>query len=837
MKQRKTVSTVSLMGAVSLMALSFVAHAGERYIENQKGAVQEKPAPTAPVKRKLSEAERKKMQADFKREVERRKKQLAKDKKNKKFKDYDSLITSDSKTNHGIFTTHRVGDKLYYEIPTDKLGKEFLWVVQVSKSEVSRQNTGNPGKRLYVKFERKDDKILLRKVDFTFRAKAGSNEAEVVRDASIDGIIAALDIKSFGKKGQPVIDVSDIFKTDIPEFSTVLSYRGVTIDKNRVFLNSVRAFERNIETRVLATFRSKGTSRRPNTTVEIHHSMVALPDEPMRPRYRDERIGYFSGSHFDFSSDKNEVETKTLIRRWRLEKKDPSAAISEPKKPITYYVGRGVPKKYQKAFLEGILLWNEAFEQAGFKNAIVAKLAPSKQEDPNWDPEDARFSVVRWVPSTIKNAVGPHIEDPRSGEILDADVRMYHNVVKLLEEWYFVQAGATDPRAKTLPLPDDLMHELVRNVVAHEIGHTLGLQHNMIASHAYSVDNLRDIDFLKKYGLSASIMDYTRFNYVAQPEDQAVYVTDRVGPYDKFAIEWGYREFPGVKTAKDEIPLLNEIANRQLTDKRLRFSAASRTDPRAQTEDLSDDAIRAGELGLKNLERIAGNLVTATSEKGKGYKKLKKMYQELRTQMMREFGHVVAQIGGVEADNRLTSDSVEKDVFKPTPLKMQKRAMAFTQDHIFRVQDFWLDRELVRRIGMQTLVRDFSRMQARYIRTILNQNSVVSLVSMEATGYESYRPTELFADMRLGIFSELKARRATVDPFRRKLQHAFVDHLITSAIRRRNRVDSDYYSLARSTLVTLKTDLLKAAKKRSQSMEGMHFSALAEKIDLALEGK
>ncbi len=784
-------------------------------------------------------------------------KQDDKKKDKPKFKKYEDVITKKAVTKKGIFTTHEVDDKLYYEFDPKVFGKEFLWLVQIAKVEAGKGLGGMEAKRLVVKFERFKDNILMRKAAYRLRADEGSTEDIAVKASSLEAIVASLKIVTFGPKKTPVVEMTNVFKGDLDDFSPKASLNAAAIDRSKVFITSVKAFPRNIETRVLATFRRRpprGTSPltqrgSPGTvTAELHHSVVALPDRPMRPRYFDQRVGFFNGSYLNFSSNKNVAERVRPIRRWRLEKRNPGAAMSEPVKPIVWYVGRGVPKKYQQATLEGIEMWQPAFEKAGFKNAIIGKLAPTKKEDPNWDAEDARYSVVRWLASETRNAFGPHVQDPRTGEIIEADVRMFHNVIALLEDWYFIQAGASDPRASKLPLDDKLMAELVKYVVAHEVGHSIGLMHNMLGNNAYPVESYRDPEFVKQFGMSSSIMDYARFNYIAQPGDNVAYVPNKVGPYDHFAVEWGYKEFDNSQPVEADRAHLNKIAERQLNDPRLRFGSGFGGDPRAQTEDIGDDAIKATTYGLMNLERIAGMLVGATAESGKDFSRLNSAYGTLVNQMTRELGHVAAYLGGVERDNLVTGLS-RSDAFRPTPVAKQKEALAFVMKNAFHAQPFLTRRDIAQRIGMGTIVSRVGGSQSSIMRRMLSSAVVRRIGEMEAGGYTVYPAYDIFSAVTKGIFAEAYSKNDSPDVFRRNLQRATVDHLINglkpsrippgipAQFRAAFAVSPDYRALCRSMLVMLQNDLRRASGKSKDNMARVHYADLADAISLALSGK
>lgn len=822
--------TISILLSTVVMA-SFV---GQSFATN----VQDKPAEEkAPVK-----AEAK---ADDKEDSEKKKK------KKPKFKKYADVVTDKAVTKNGVFTTHHVDGKYYFEIDPKSFGDEYVWVTQFSKMQSHFGYAGVEVKRRVVRFERLQDSILMRTVEYGLRADDGTPEKLSVDASSIPQVTHAFKIETFGEGKTPVIDVTNFFKSDIAEFSPKGALKATGLDKKRTFITSMKTFDRNIETRVLATYKLKPMkpvsfferANKPkdtslsSATVELHHSMVKLPDRPMRPRYYDKRVGFFSGSHTDFSSPKDQVDKVTYIRRWRLEKKNPKAKMSEPVEPIVYYVGRGVPEKWRQATLEGIEMWQGAFEQAGFKNAIIGKFAPSKEEDPNWDPEDARYSTVRWLASNIPNAYGPHVEDPRTGEILEADVRMFHNVISLVRDWYFVQASPNDKSAQQLPLPDDVMQRAIRYVVAHEVGHTLGFQHNMLSTNSYPVEKYRDKKWTEKFGTESSIMDYGRFNYIAQPGDGSRLIPI-IGPYDKFAVEWGYSEFKGSEDKDSDVVHMNKIANRMIDDPMLRFGASNRPnasyDPRAQTEDLGDDAVAATKYGMMNLERVAGYIVKATSSDDEHHDLLKHMYGRMVGQMWREFGHVANLVGGIEHDKLVSGQG--QDVYKPTPKLKQKEAVAYLLSDAFKVPKWALGKDVISRIGMHGVTNRITNGQTRLLRSLLHTRKANSMMDLEGAGYDHYPLVELHNDLQNGLFDDLSDNQPNGNIFRRNIQRAYVDQLI-SYITPGSSAKNDLKAVSRGYLLKLQTKISGKVKANGTTMEDFHYTDINKTIANAMEGK
>jgi hypothetical protein len=761
----------------------------------------------------------------------------AKDKdKKSKIKPYDEVITDEAISDVGLFRTHRVKDKLYFEIPPSALNAEMVWVAQIEQTTAGNSYAGMPINDWVVRWEHVGDRVLLRKVIYDIRADTDDPIAKAVTASNIAPIIRSFDVNAYGTDKAPVIDVTELFTKDVPEFSARRSLNAGSMDSKRSFVESSKSFPTNVETRITATYAPgkrptiPGAPRRPGAdipsssgmTAVLHHSMVLLPDVPMKPRVWDPRVGFFTVRFIDFANNKNhEAENVRYIARWRLEKKNPKKKMSEPVKPIVFYVGAGTPEKWKSYVKAGIDMWQSAFEAAGFKNAIVGMYPPDPSVDPDWDPEDARISTIRWLPSPIENAFGPHVSDPRSGEILEADVRMYHNVQKLLRDWYFVQAAASDPRVQNLPMPDEVMGELIQFVVAHEVGHSLGFPHNMKASSSYTVAQLRDPVWTKENGTAPSIMDYARFNYVAQPGDGAALMPG-IGAYDRFAAEWGYREFSDDEA--EEAGLAALLA-KQVDEPMFRFGNPNpAVDSTQQTEDLGSDAVAATELGLKNLERIAAMLVDATTNEGDDYDMLTNMYGELLGQWMREMGHVANVVGGVRQDNLYYGDADQR--FTPNDAAYQRRAVEFLLKNAMTTPQLFLDDDIVMRVTGQGVAAQLQAAHSRLLRQLVSSARINRMTEHSQTGDDVYTPLNLLDDLRGGLFAEVAAGEA-VDFYRRNVQRSYVDRLGSFLVK--PSAGSDLPALARAELITIAKMAATAASTDTMTQAHlMDLSARAE---------
>ncbi|HET9055731.1 MAG TPA: zinc-dependent metalloprotease [Chitinophagaceae bacterium] len=792
-------------------------------------------------------------------------------------KPYSEVITDKAQSRFGLFAVHKVEDRWFFEIRDSLLGRDFLIVNRIAKAPADLQNgfIGYAGDEIgenVIRFEKgPNNKIFIRTISYSTYAKDSTKPMyKSVMRSNIQPIAAAFDIKAFSKDSTgSVIDLTDYINGDNdilffePFFKSALRIGSLQSDKS--YVADVKSFPMNTEIKTIKTYAKSLAPAIPgtffaappsgNVTFELNSSIILLSKNVMRPRFYDDRVSYLTTEFTDFDADPQGVKDISLITRWRLEIKPEDTAkfkrgeLVEPIKPIVYYIDPTTPKKWVPYLIQGVNDWQKAFEKAGFKNAIFAREAPTKEEDSTWSLEDARYSAIVYKPSVVANASGPHVHDPRSGEILESHINWYHNIMHLFRNWYLIQASPSDPRARTAKFEDSLMGQLIRFICSHEVGHTLGLPHNMGSSSSVPVEKLRDKAWVEANGHTPSIMDYARFNYVAQPEDKIgpAGLYPRIGDYDLWSIEWGYKPVLD-KTETEEKAILNEWVKERFSNPRLRFLHIDGVDPRAQIECLGDNVMKANEYGIKNLKWILPQLPAWLNERGESYEALSDVYNDLVNQFNRYLNHASTHIGGIYTDYKTTEQP--GNVYTVVPKILQKEALAFIQKNLFETPYWLLNKNILDKISTPQAER-INSIQDNVMGSLLSVTRLSRMaVESNRDNVNAYRMDEFIDDLKKGVWSELTTQKPT-DAYRRFVQKAFVERLIniinpssapitggiSITISFGPVVDSrktDVISVAKGSLRSLLAEIKRAIPTTTDKLTRFHLQDVAERIDKAL---
>lgn len=764
---------------------------------------------------------------------------------------YDQLIKKPGSVREGIFTVRHIEDKWYFEIPDSIIGRYLLAVTRFTGVPQSfGKFSGEAVNQQTIYFEQRDAKnLVLRAYVLSQEADPDSRISKTLKASTVDPIIASFKVIGRNKttKAQ-MIEVTPLFAKDNGVVSisanSAKELKLGALQADRTFVDTMKVYPINVEVATTRTYASTPSSSPASATgaitVALNTSIVLLPKVPMRKRVWDNRVGYFTNRYTIFSDDQTKTDRQQFISRFRLEPKDVrkyrKGQLTEPIKPIVFYIDPATPKKWVPYLKKGIEDWNVAFEAAGFKNAIRAEDFP---DDSTMSVDDARFSVLRYLPAEIENAYGPRIVDPRSGEIIESHICWYHNVMNLLTKWYMIQCGPLDKRAQTMKMDDSLMGELIRFVSSHEVGHTLGLRHNMGASHATPVEKLRDKKWVEQHGHTASIMDYARFNYVAQPEDGISErgLFPRINDYDKWAIRWGYQYRPEFKDEMEEKEkLMDETTAILAKNPRLWFGGEGRNeDPRAQTEDLGDDNVKASDYGIKNLKRIVVALPEWTHQKNDQYKDRIEMWQSVIQQFNRYTNHVLKNVGG-----RYLNNMPGQKPYEVAPAQKGRDAVDYIGRQLFDAP-LWLYPSTMTDVTGVDAADEISAQQTRVLKTLLNA-SLLDKIYKDQQAKGAYQFTDYLNDVFRTVWKPLTGLNDVKARTRRLLERAYVeqlDSLLNPAKKEKptpaDRANSSDAMLYMEQHLAKIEAFCKAQAAQSKDIDLLHYNDLLRQLKLIRE--